>query len=44
VCKSEGERPLGRPRRRCEDNIEKYLKEAGQKVVDWFYLPRKGDK
>jgi len=28
VGKSEGKRPLGRPRRRCEDNIEIDLQEG----------------
>ena len=26
---STGKKPLGRPRRRCEDNIKMYLKEIG---------------
>jgi hypothetical protein len=29
VGKLEGKRPLGRPRRRCEDNIRMYLREIG---------------
>jgi len=29
VGKSEGKRPLGRPRRRCEDNIKMDLQEVG---------------
>ena len=29
VGKSEGKRPLGRPRRRWEDNIKMYLREMG---------------
>jgi hypothetical protein len=29
VEKSEGRRPLGRPRRRWEDNIKMYLEEVG---------------
>jgi hypothetical protein len=29
VGKSEGRRPLGRPRRRWEDNIKMYLREVG---------------
>ena len=29
VEKPEGKRPLGRPRRGCEDNIKMYLKEVG---------------
>jgi hypothetical protein len=31
--KSEGKRPLGRPRRRCEDNIKMGLQEIGCGVV-----------
>ena len=29
IGKPTGKRPLGRPRRRCEDNIRMYLKEIG---------------
>ena len=29
VVKSEGKRPLGRPRRRWEDNIKMYLRDVG---------------
>jgi len=29
VGKPEGKRPLGRPKRRCEDNIKKDLQEMG---------------
>ena len=32
--KHEGERPLGRPRRRWEDNIKMDFKEIGYKGVD----------
>jgi hypothetical protein len=31
-------RPLGRPMRRCEDNIRIGLKEAAFKDVDWIQL------
>jgi hypothetical protein len=31
-------RPLGRSRRKREDNIKKYLKETGLKGVDWVGL------
>jgi hypothetical protein len=34
VGKSEGKRPLGRPRRRSEDNIKMDLRETGFGVVD----------
>ena len=37
VGKPEGKRPLGRPRRRWEDNIKKDLKEVGG-VGDWMEL------
>jgi len=33
--KCKGRRPLGRPRRRLEDNV---LKELGCGSVDWVYL------
>jgi len=36
VGKPEGERPLGRPKRRREDNTGKDFKEIGCEVVDWF--------
>jgi hypothetical protein len=34
VGKPEGKTPLGRPRRRCEDNIKMDLKEIGWDGVD----------
>jgi hypothetical protein len=34
VGKPKRRRPLGRPRRRCEDNIEMDLQEMGWEVVD----------
>ena len=36
VGKPEGERPLGRPRRRCEDNIKMDLEEVGSGCEDWM--------
>jgi hypothetical protein len=36
--KSEGKRPLGKPRRRWEDNIRMGLREIGWKCVDWIHL------
>jgi len=33
---SAGKRPLGRPRRRWEDNIRKDLKEIGINMRNWF--------
>jgi hypothetical protein len=38
VGKPEGKRPLGRPRRRCVDNIRIYLGEVGWGDVDWIGL------
>jgi hypothetical protein len=38
VGKPEGKRPLGRPRRRCIDNIKIDLLEIGVNVVDWIGL------
>ena len=40
VERHEGNRPLGRPRRRWEDNIELNLKEIGWASVDWIYVAR----
>ena len=37
----EGERPLGRPRRRFEDNIKKYIQDLGTKAwteLIWLML------
>jgi hypothetical protein len=36
--KPEGKRPLGRPRRRWEDNIKMDLQEVGCGGVDWIEL------
>jgi hypothetical protein len=36
VGKPEGKRPLGRPRRRLEDNIGMDLQEVGFGCVDWI--------
>jgi hypothetical protein len=35
VAKPEGTKPLGRPRRRCVDNIKMDLREIGWDGVDW---------
>jgi hypothetical protein len=37
VGRPEGRRPLGRPRRRWEDNIKMNLKEIGFGDVDWIH-------
>jgi hypothetical protein len=44
VGKSEGKRPLGRSRFRCEDNIKMYLKEVGCWVMDWIELIQDRDR
>jgi hypothetical protein len=38
VGKPEGKRPLGRPRRRWEENIKMDLQEAECGVMDWIEL------
>jgi hypothetical protein len=38
VGKPEGNRPVERPRRRRENNIEICLREIGWGGVDWFHL------
>jgi len=43
VGKPEGRRPLGRPRRRWEDNIRMDLREVGCGFVDWMELAQDRD-
>ena len=43
VGKPEGKRPLGRPRRRREDNIKMDLQEVGG-GADWMELPQDRDR
>jgi hypothetical protein len=38
IGRPEVKRPLGRPRRRWEDNVRMDLKETGFEDVDWIYL------
>jgi hypothetical protein len=38
VGRPEGKRPLGRPRRRWEDNIKMDLRETGIDGADWIRL------
>jgi hypothetical protein len=38
VGKPAGKRPLGRPRRRWEDNTRMYLREIGLEGLDWMHL------
>ena len=41
--KPEGKRPLGRPRRRWEDNIKLDLQEVGFRGMDWIELDQDRD-
>ena len=43
VGKPEAKRPLGRPRRRWEDNIKMDLQEVGGSFGDWMELPQDRD-
>jgi hypothetical protein len=44
VGRSEGKRPLGRPRRRWEDNIKMDLRIIGFGDVDWIDLAQDRDR
>jgi hypothetical protein len=44
VGKPEGKRPLGRPRRRWEDNIRMDLQEVGCGGMDWIGLAQDRDR
>jgi hypothetical protein len=44
VGKPEGRRPLGRPRRRWEDNIKIDLREVGLGGIDWIILAQDKDR
>jgi hypothetical protein len=44
VGKPEGQRPLGRPRRRWVDNDRMDLREVGWGVVDWIGLAQDRNK
>jgi hypothetical protein len=44
VRKVEGKRPVGRPRRRWEDNIKIYLREIGWDGMDWIDLAQDRDQ
>jgi hypothetical protein len=44
VGKAEGKRPLGRPSRRCADNIKMYLLEIVWGFVDWIDLAQDKSK
>jgi len=44
VGKPEGKRPLGRPRRRWEDNIKMDLQKIGEGCGDWMELAQGRDR
>ena len=44
VVKPVGKRPLGRPRRRWEDNIKMDLQEVGWRDIDWIDLAQDRDR
>jgi hypothetical protein len=44
VGKPEGKRPLGRPRRRWEDNVNMDLQEVGCRYEDWIGLAEDRDR
>ena len=44
VGEPEGKRPLGRPRRRWEDNIKMDLQEVGGGHGDWMEFAQDGDR
>jgi hypothetical protein len=44
VGRPEGRRPLGRPRRRLEDNIKMNLWQTGFGDVDWIHMAQDMDR
>jgi len=44
VGKPEGKRPLGRPRRRWEDNIKMDIQEVGCGGMDWIQVAQDRDR
>jgi hypothetical protein len=44
VMRPEGKRPLGKPRRRWEDNIKMDLQEVGGSYWDWMELAQDRDR
>jgi hypothetical protein len=44
IGRPEGKKPLGRLRRRWEDNIKMDLREIGLKGVDWMHMVQDKDQ
>jgi hypothetical protein len=44
VGKPERTRPLGRYRRKCDDNIIIDFREIGSEIVDWIHLAQNRDQ
>jgi hypothetical protein len=44
VGKPEGKRPMGRPRRRCEDNIKMDFQDVRESCGDWMELAHDRDR
>jgi hypothetical protein len=44
VGKTEGTRPLGKPRNMCEDNIKMNLREIGCSGMDWIDVAQNRDE
>jgi hypothetical protein len=44
VGRPEGRSPLGRPRRRWEDNIKMDIQEVGWGDMDWIYMAQGRDR
>jgi len=44
VGKPEGNKPLGRPKRRWEDNVRTDLRVKGGQVLDWIHLAQEEDQ
>ena len=42
--KPEGKKPLGKPRRRWEDNIKMDLQEVGRGGMDWIEMAQERDR
>jgi hypothetical protein len=42
--KPEGKTPLGRPRRRWEENIKVKLQEVGCRGIDWIVMAQNRDR